>query len=144
MFGPLAVKLMMTSPAASPAMEPWKVATLVPIAVPVMSPSATRVGTLGLLTSILNQWTAGTLEPIGFISAKPERKRLGGGRGGGSLVAGVEQEARPQLLGRVGTTLIDIAETDGAGGPERVGGRVVGLQRDDDPAAPGGVDPGTR
>jgi len=71
MLGPLAVKLMMTSPAASTAMEPLKVATLVPIAAPVMSPSATRVGALELLTSILNQWTAGTLEPIGFISATP-------------------------------------------------------------------------
>ena len=71
MFGPLAVKLMMTSPAASTATEGLKVATLVPIAAPVISPSATTVGALGLLTSILNQWTAGTLDPIGMTSVTP-------------------------------------------------------------------------
>ncbi len=60
---------MMTSPEASTAMEGLKVATLVPSAAPDMSPCATRVGALGLLTSILNQWTSGTPDPIGFISA---------------------------------------------------------------------------
>src|SRR5258708_40218730 len=73
------------------------------------------------------------LEPVDQWHARAGRlylghavkKAIGVGEVAGSLVAGVEQEIRPQLLGGVGTTLIDIAETDGAGGSERFGGRVV-------------------
>jgi len=59
---------MTTSPAPSTAIEPLKVATLVPIEAPEMLPCATRVGLFGLLTSILNQCSSGTFDPIGFSS----------------------------------------------------------------------------
>src|SRR5882757_1548042 len=39
----------------------------------------------------------------------------------------IQQEARSLLLDRIGSTLIDIAETDGADGPERARRLIVGL-----------------
>jgi hypothetical protein len=62
---------MMTSPAPSTAIEPLKVVTLAPIAAPDTSPCATTVGLAGLLTSSLNQWSSGTLDPTGFTSDRP-------------------------------------------------------------------------
>ncbi len=71
MFGPLALKFMITSPDASTAIEPLNVATFWPMVLPDIVPCATTTGLAGLLTSILNQWTLGTLDPGDWISFVP-------------------------------------------------------------------------
>ena len=87
------------------------------------------------------------LEPMDQRHARSGRLHLGHGveeavgidHAGNAVIAGVEQEARPLLLGGVAAALIDIAEGDGAGGAECIGGLVVGLQGDGDLTSAGEV-----
>ena len=85
------------------------------------------------------------LEPMNLRHARADRlelahaveKAIGVDEVSDPLVAGIQQKVGAELLGGVRPALIDLAETDGARGSERVRGLVVGRQRDDDLAAVG-------